>query len=153
VTGLDVELRRAKPRAAFRVYYDRHKRGAYCQVVILKDAMQVRKFAALVSGVKRVAGDIAGFTKEHHTLVRGNDGRLRRNTKCVGWVFTADTHVGSGYVAHELTHAAQFRLVDQGLMDKTFGDRSTCEPLAEMVEWLTTQFWLEYYSRFHGEEK
>jgi hypothetical protein len=154
VTGLDVELRRAKPRAAFRVYCNRSKVGSpYYQVVILRSKRQVQRMAHVISGEPTGWKDVAGFCKQRYTLTRNRAGKFQRPSKCVGWVFMAAPCIGSGYAAHELTHAAHFRLIDEGYAETRLLDRALIEPLAEMVEWLTTQFWLEYYSRFHGEEK
>jgi hypothetical protein len=61
--------------------------------------------------------------------------------------------IGSGYVSHEMTHAAHFRLCRAGgrrrpFETMQFGDKRLQEPLADMQGWLVAQFWSAFYGRF-----
>lgn len=142
-----------RPRATFRIYCDRKKRGKFYQVVILRRRSQMPRACRYVTGGRRGWSRTLGFC---HSLshVRRVGGRWRPS-RLAGFVVLVWGAIGSGYVSHELTHAAHFRLIHAGGRRRSFesmtlGDDRVSEPLADLQGWLVAQFWTEFYRRFPG---
>jgi hypothetical protein len=140
-----------KPRAMFRVYCDRQKRGKFYQVVILRNRQQLQRAARAITGTRRGWSRALGFC--HSLDVLRKTARGMRPDRIAGFVIVIDRYIGSGYVTHEMTHAAHFRLCRVGGERRPFecmkfGDRRLQEPLADMTGWLVAQFWSEFYRVF-----
>ena len=140
-----------KPAATFRVYCDILKHGKFYEVLILRRKDQLVRAAELVAGDGRVGHGALGFC--HSLDVLRKTRRGWHPTKLAGYVVLVQGALSSGYVSHEMTHAAYFRLLRSGGKKRpwesvVFNDPSVSEPLAWLQGWLVAQFWVEFYQRF-----
>jgi hypothetical protein len=139
------------PVTSFRVYCDRRKRGRFYQVVVLRRRDQVPRAAQIVTGQRRGWSRAIGLC--HSMDVQQKTSRGWRPKRLAGFVILVRGVVGSGYVSHEMTHAAHFRLLRAGrrrFAALPFEDDRIAEPLADLQGWLVAQFWTEFYRRFPG---
>ena len=141
-----------EPVASFRLYCDVMKRGKFYQVVILRRKDQVPVAARIITGEHRGWSKTSGFC--HGLDVLRKTKRGWHPTRLAGFVVLVHSALSSGYVSHELTHAAHFRLLRTGGQKRrpwesvALGDDRIAEPLAWMQGWLVAQFWVEFYRLF-----
>jgi len=137
-----------RPKAIFRVYCDRARRGKFYQVIIVRSDAHVRRAARLISGQPRGWVGTLGWCTSLQILDSHD-----RQRPLTGYVVLAENRIGSGYVSHELTHAAHFRLIRAWrgrFASMQLEDDRLIEPLADLQGWLVAQFWTEFYRRFPG---
>lgn len=145
-------IHRADPVASFPVFCDRRKRGKFYQVVILRQRRRLPGLALALTSGERGWQNALGFCHALDVLEKTRRGW--RSSRLAGFVVLVASSIGVGYVSHEMTHAAHFRLLRQGGRKRRpfermpLGDDRIAEPLASMQGWLVTQFWSEYYRLF-----
>jgi hypothetical protein len=152
INGVVRGLAALGPMASFRVYCDRRKRGKFYQVVILRRQDQVPMAAKLLSGRERGFSSTVGYC--YAMTVQRRTRRGWQPSRLAGFVILAFNRVGSGYVSHEMTHAAHFRLIRaarRGMANVPLCDERIIEPLADLQGWLVAQFWAEFYKRYEGQ--
>jgi len=139
------------PEVGFKVRPDGRKGRDYYQVVIHRDRKAMH--AAHREEKRRDGEPQAAFRKpKYEALASYNDYRLRRHGRALklraplrGYVRFHVGALGSGIVAHEMTHAALYWLWYDKRIKPSPARTSTDERLATTVGEMVRQFWSGFY--------